>query len=1291
MLITFGGCVYYVSTVQNTPNIGLISQPPTIDILKQPPICLFDKLIGIEDSFGKLLLNDTTGSILMTIEKSSNKISDKIVQICSLWIDGEGRLPVTWSTLINVLNELQLQSLAFEIHNLVDPRVFNTSGSGFNWPSISHLWHMIRNIIWKSPDSVVISKPPDITFLQQPPITIIIDEFNRLDEIYLFTFGEYLLGDETGELIKTMKSDMKSAYEIGMEICKQWIEGKGTKPVTWNALIDALLSIKRDELAQNVTKSINETVLNTQALYATFYDFICRLKAIYIDLPINENTFGNLTNKFFDITLVQLYGHYSLLFQLDEIENQKRISLWTLLDELDSSTSKHLHITGLFGAGKTTLMRYIAKMWAEGRVLHHCEVLFLINEHQEDKVNLDIQQLISTSFPQLTAYAADLTNLTKEIEVKHGAGVCLLRDGYHSKFDYYLYEKSLHSLRWIVTSHTNEDLTMWYYDIKYVQLTGINNNSLELYLNQLASEIKVTKTVLELWNLYPELREMCTFPRHLVNMIIVTATFDNTKKMTRTELYTAFATQYYCDEHQGMSCDSNSLYLCIHSSSDNESDMCNAFKAMCTVAFDITPFSQADAHYENMSGVMQRNINRLGFTTVSDYTIVEGQVEFMINFYHPYFAHYFAALHLTTLSQNEQFLYLYSQSQRSSFVSVTFFFGLMSTWYPNHQNNNLLKRFYIYKSHHHRLSSGFCNFEIDTHFFDVIQDIQWPEKQKSDINFLKSEHIIVNNSLCITGHNSSTGNSFIKNLLKHNISTFQLSTGKNITFLFENHTDTFDDEYMKLIPCLYDGNMEKNHFPSVTTIIGHYSIISNFSTMINRQHFPALHSLQIIDLIATKSDGRAVLDVISMLVHLKMLKISIKCSLFPVIFDEPETFVNVSYLHLELWQCVSSDLDVIPWVTETHQFMCPIRPVQSVLKPFNQLKALTLIEPHESVTIHYLLYEAAHNLQRLQLRKVNINVIDINQLIETLNQLQNLQILEISQTNLGNTELEELFNHLPHSLQELSLSNCHLKNHQVISLSKALQTLSNLNSLNLSDNAITGEGLTKLVGALKYHKNFHSLDLSYHGQLPGSIVCGTEIEELSQLTNLHHLNIQGCRVPRNIKKSLFKMFGQLAELRSLHLCLVMESNEFQKLSLILTNHSEIEPHCDLYKQLSNDPMGSLEMLNSTGNLLSLLKNLSLSGDPLRLLKVLSSDPKDLLSEVNITNILQHYMRPTDHNSVYRMLHSRIHFWIEVNWKHKYTSEIKDFCEWRHPDLLDFHASLTNLPQLQNLNMKCRLP
>lgn len=74
-------------------------------------------------TFGILLLEDNNGSKISAIENEMLNNAEKITyRIFTLWLNGKGKQPVTWSTLVSVLCNTGLKQLA----KTIDRVIFNT-------------------------------------------------------------------------------------------------------------------------------------------------------------------------------------------------------------------------------------------------------------------------------------------------------------------------------------------------------------------------------------------------------------------------------------------------------------------------------------------------------------------------------------------------------------------------------------------------------------------------------------------------------------------------------------------------------------------------------------------------------------------------------------------------------------------------------------------------------------------------------------------------------------------------------------------------------------------------------------------------------------------------------------------------------------------------------------------------------------------------------------------------------------------------------------------------------------
>ena len=74
------------------------------------------------EHFGTLILEDQTGSRVKSIDKTKHGDTvDIAVEILRLWLQGKGRLPVTWRTLVECLQDIGLNVLANNIKRGLSP------------------------------------------------------------------------------------------------------------------------------------------------------------------------------------------------------------------------------------------------------------------------------------------------------------------------------------------------------------------------------------------------------------------------------------------------------------------------------------------------------------------------------------------------------------------------------------------------------------------------------------------------------------------------------------------------------------------------------------------------------------------------------------------------------------------------------------------------------------------------------------------------------------------------------------------------------------------------------------------------------------------------------------------------------------------------------------------------------------------------------------------------------------------------------------------------------------------
>ena len=71
--------------------------------------------------------------------------------------------------------------------------------------------------------------------------------------------GIQLLHDDNGTIVAGIQSKKRDdPYDIMVEILRQWLQGKGRKPVTWRTLVECLedtnLHVAADYIAASITR-----------------------------------------------------------------------------------------------------------------------------------------------------------------------------------------------------------------------------------------------------------------------------------------------------------------------------------------------------------------------------------------------------------------------------------------------------------------------------------------------------------------------------------------------------------------------------------------------------------------------------------------------------------------------------------------------------------------------------------------------------------------------------------------------------------------------------------------------------------------------------------------------------------------------------------------------------------------------------------------------------------------------------------------------------------------------------
>ena len=963
----------------------------------------------------------------------------------------------------------------------------------------------------------LISEAPNIVLLDSPPI----DLFNKIPtRNELVKIGTKLLHDLNGNKLTKIVEDHTNdgVYGIAREIFKQWLQDKGQHPVTWNTLITTLKENQLLALATHIQSSVDERVINTPSNSFAYSDIIHEtadfLKEVYSDQRVIElnllNSVGNL--PFFDIVVNNSSKYSSTLWR-------------SFFGQMNRP--QRLLITGHPGAGKTTLLRYLAKKWAEGRDLKECEILFLIHLGEIKRRGAHSWNSLSDMLKYYFKDMKGIDDVAKEITSRHGAGACFLLDAYDEWYDDdfvydLIFRQRLKKSFCILTSRYNNIMTADEELIKRVEIIGYEDSKLNHYLRVLSNNNHVTESVRDLWVKYPSVTEMCRVPLHLAMVIYIMKHDDRPHThaiITRAQIYTAFmnVTIKHYEKTHHPNWNTVSLRNCILETSSDE--LCIAFKTLRSVAFEIL-FKHIASFPEHPE--IQRHIKNLGFLNIEREHSTRDQVYY--TFSHPTFLEFFAVLHLITLTQNEQLMYINLYGRECKNNLLTLFFELVVDLYPE----RVLEAGIVTKRSATQMNSwqpfpAICRFTYNEAFLMTVAKATDGWKSEDFTTLLQTAGIIVNHSLCVQDSSSRV---LIKDVLKHtNLHKLQFKGENDCT----NYIVTLEDPNQpltgesldNLYRCL-NGQIQASHCPTFTSVKSFKLSIKNV----------ALQSCITFELVTRCFPNLSLLHVECSDDNVLLLQDKIN-SLSDIHTELTITFNDCELLSSEY---VVTCLELFPRIKGVH-LISDCDDIENDTITFERLPYhISMLPQYQSISITHnipsflYIFNGQSELRHIHLRGLNMGLwseSNVNKFLQWIEASRYLETLEIAYTNFPDTEFELPLHHLPLNLSSLNLDGNGIADQDLTYILRAMERIPKLNHLSLKDNWITNVGANKLAHSIKPNKNLESLDLSNN---PTS-----DFGHLTQLTNLKYLAFNGCSV-HDEHSAVSGIFRSLPELQSLHLC-----------------------------------------------------------------------------------------------------------------------------------------------------------
>lgn len=944
-----------------------------------------------------------------------------------------------------------------------------------------------------------VAKPPSMTLILE------LDIIKRVVSDKGLCLPYHLLQDDL--IVENIRQDNRhSIQELYKAVFQEWLRGSSA---TWCALIETLNKCELKVLADDIANVVSEDILSVEPLpyshsleVASFVEWLkveYKRRSVFgsQQLPSYEDI------QFVNLTFVSGTG-------------DKYLSMNQFLHQVEMFQHEHkrMLITGDPGSGKTTLMRYLAKEWAKGKILQSCQILLLMYLGSCKNEYKSLTDLIKdTEYNGLE----HVEEVSKTIEGNHGEGACFLLDAYDEKVVKRDFIEKLINLNYLSLSLCIVTSRPSFADrLKsevHVGIVGFSIEYVHHYAAQLPKEIK--NPLLQLWKEHPGIKQACQSPLYLSLIVYIVASNPDHKlsTSTKTQLYLDVMDSliaHYQDVHHKWN--AGSLRECIIKKphcSDNM--LCCAFNTLQRVAFDVIFSEQEKFEIEESS--LLASIKRLSIVGI--YPVSRNEVTY--SFAHRTFAEFFAALHLLTIPQEEQLFYV--TKYHSSSVVWQFYFGLLGKYYPKNVTtiSTSLKRYVSFGNRHSKknICLQYCSAEglaiLTPPTLQAIHELGWTAQ-----DYYTSCGILVNSSVFATYYRISLSKSYFMTLLTN---ILEASTVHKLCYHDDHSIIAVEDWTQRLNKVHLDFIRRNINLESIdpvvlpkmasVTTLG----IESLSSPLVPRNFKLLQHLSRF-CVTTVNKSINAYQVLRSLPSTTSVDTS-------VVFHDSQNFegilsyfASIQTLGIVFDNCWSKSMS-------TFQLL-------GALKKPCELHTLKLssLDCKDVSMLQFL--DSLAELKHLHIRHSNFTGCTIN-LVHCLKQVEQLVTLEISNSSIDCQTFVSVLPFLSH-IQELYLLDIGLTDNDVSVISLALQNLTLLNTLGLSSKFMTDASVRILASALnlKYHRNFHTLKLSYDyiGRYASDFLA------LALLTDLQFLSVHATEHFENVNE-IIEILEHLTQLKSL--------------------------------------------------------------------------------------------------------------------------------------------------------------
>ena len=509
---------------------------------------------------------------------------------------------------------------------------------------------------------------------------------------YSEDFGFELLGSLKRYRIAKILTHTKAA--INRIIIMEWLTHTGKTPVTFGTLIGVLHEIGLSRLADKI--NVTCEVLNITDIpirLSSVNKYSQRLVKRYQRESIMNNTQW-LPRRFSERNITIQF------VDLEMKENGNKILLQDLISGMHSGTRTLMF--GRPGVGKTTIVRHLSKMWANGD-LSNLYLVIKLNLGVIGKID-NLRTLLQVSDKSFSA--DDLNTVSEYLNETRGNGTCIFLDS----FDKYAFDSSdyvssliqgdsLSESVVILTSRPSatEDIEPYFHHQRKIEVIGFGDESIKNYLDQLNLIQDKNQTIYQYFDNHPSIRQLCYLPLHLSMLvyIAVVTTDSNTLSLvdTETELYYDFLSQTIAQYKKLSYKQVAESYTECFVNNYTTNDQCLLFRSICRVAFigavrrELTFNSSSFDNLTNSSN-LKTEIESLNLFKI-DYN---KHGNFKYHYSHPTFQEFLAAFHLTTLSMNERTYYIQYSWMRETYK---FSLGLISRKLNRKFNDRVVFKMFV--------------------------------------------------------------------------------------------------------------------------------------------------------------------------------------------------------------------------------------------------------------------------------------------------------------------------------------------------------------------------------------------------------------------------------------------------------------------------------------------------------------------------------------------------------------------------------------------------------------------